>query len=255
MAAWKDPQNFALWLSMVLFLLVTFIGIFVYFTRLYFQRLAREQQKLQATILAHQKQLLEDSIEVQERERRRIAADLHDDLISKLAVTLLTLQTTGDIEQGSLMLKDGIRLARHISHDLSPPLLEEHQLGALIEHFLHPIQQQLDVIYLPQLTSDKVLPVRKRLQLFRIFQEAVNNILKHAEASVITVQFRLSESLLVLRVSDNGKGFDQQQIPAGLGFKNIALRCDMIDGRFRFYAQPNKGTSFLFCLAKPFITI
>ena len=247
MAIWQKPETFALWLTIVLLLVIVLVSAFVFFTRLYFKRILREQQKLQDTIIAHQQQLLEDSILVQERERTRIAADLHDDLISKLNVSLLTLNTTQNIPQTSAMLQNSIALARRISHDLSPPLLDDSSLMELIEDFLSPIQQthQIDIWKRP---TTHPLPSDIKLQIFRIVQEVINNIIKHAAAKTIRVQLRSTAHGIALQIQDDGVGFDTEQYKKGLGLKNIVLRSQMLKGDFRFKSTPNKGTTFLFYL-------
>lgn len=249
MAAWKNPENFALWLTIVLVIVIALVSIFILFTRLYFMRIIQEEQKLQATILAHQKQLLEDSILVQERERRRIAADLHDDLIAKLNIALLSLHTTTDIQQSSEMLQKSISLARNISHDLSPPLLEKSSLLELITDFITPLQKTYNThVYTTEYHEFNINNATK-LQIFRITQEIINNILKHAQATKIDIYLRLNAQYIALKIMDNGIGFNDANID-GLGLKNIALRSQVLGGKFKFKSSKNTGTSFLFLLKK-----
>lgn len=246
MAAWQNPENFALWLTLVFTIIIALIITFVYFTRLYFMRILREQQKLQSTIVAHQQQLLEDSILVQERERDRIAADLHDDLISKLNISLLSLHTTANLEEVSSMLQDSIVLARRISHDLSPPLLDQSSLHELLEEFVDPIKAHLKIKLSYALTTEIALSSPIKLQIFRIAQEVINNILKHAQANQLHIHLHLGKSYVGLKIIDNGVGFDLDQQSQGLGLKNIILRSQSLQGKFRFKSKPQKGSSFLF---------
>jgi len=246
MAAWQNPENFALWLSIVLTIFIVLVITFVYFTRLYFTRILKEQQKLQTTIIAHQQQLLEDSILVQERERNRIAADLHDDLISKLNISLLSLHTNAKLDDISVMLQDSIVLARRISHDLSPPLLDQCSLYELLEEFVDPIKAHLETNLSYSLTTEYGLSSPTKLQIFRIAQEVINNILKHAQASQLNIHLHLGKHFLGLKIIDNGVGFDLNKKSQGLGFKNIALRSQSLRGDFRFKSMAQKGSSFLF---------
>jgi len=246
MAAWQNPENFALWLSFVFILLIALIVVFLYFTRLYFMRILKEQQKLQTAIVSHQQQLLEDSILVQERERNRIAADLHDDLISKLNISLLSLHTAPNLDDLSTMLQDSIVLARRISHDLSPPLLEQSSLYELLEEFVDPIKTQLHINLSYSLTTEETLANSTKLQIFRITQEVINNILKHAQASQLNIHLHLGKHYVGLKIIDNGIGFDLDKKSQGLGLKNITLRSQSLQGAFRFKSKPQKGSSFLF---------
>lgn len=253
MAAWQNPENFALWLTIVLAIIIALIGIFVGFTRMYFIRLLKEQKKLQQTIVAHQQQLLEDSILVQERERTRIAADLHDDLISKLNISLLSLHTNKDFDSVSTLLQDSITLARSISHDLSPPMLEQSSLKELLEDFIDPIGRSHDIQLSHSITSSYSLSMDVKLQIFRIFQEVINNSLKHAQASQIRIHFHFSPNLLAIQILDNGIGFDNSQAKVGLGLKNIALRSEILQGVFKFSSPNQQGSRFLFYLKQPLL--
>jgi signal transduction histidine kinase len=246
MAAWQNPENFALWLTFVFTILIVLMSTFVYFTRLYFIRILKEQQKLQTTIVSHQQQLLEDSILVQERERNRIAADLHDDLISKLNISLLSLHTNPKVEELSTLLQDSIFLARRITHDLSPPLLEQSSLYELLEEFVDPIKTHLEIALSYSLNTEETLPNPTKLQIFRIIQEVINNILKHAQASQLKVHLHLGKRYVGLKIIDNGIGFDTDKKSQGLGLKNIRLRSQSLQGAFRFQSKPQQGSSFLF---------
>lgn len=245
MAAWQDPEKFALWLALVLGFVMLLVGFFIFFTRLYFLRLLREQQKVQETRVAYQQQLLEDSIKIQERERGRIAMDLHDNLIAKINIALISLHTEQPLEYTSTMLQDSMVLARQISHNLSPPLLEDSSLHDLMEAFIHPLHTQLDIQFSYAKSSEKSLDNPKKLQLFRIFQELINNVLKHAQASALIIHLHFGSQWIGLWVQDDGQGFVVEEIKRGLGFKNIVLRSDLLKGFFRFKSQPQQGSSFL----------
>lgn len=253
MAAWQKPENFALWLSIIIVLTTIIVSVMILFTKLYLTRLHQEQQKLQNTIAHHQKQLLYDNIKIQEQERSRIAADLHDGLISKLNVALMTLHTTQSIENTSSMMQKNIELARHISHDLSPPLLEESLLQELIEDFLHPLKHSHQIYFIVSQHFDIKLSSEVKLQIFRMTQEVVNNTLKHAKASQITLHLRFTKKYIALQIIDNGVGFEMNKLTKGLGFKNIALRSQTLQGQYRFCAQPHQGTSFVFYMQHSFL--
>lgn len=246
MAAWKNPEYFARGLALIFFLAGGLIVTFVVFTRLYFRRLLEEEQKLQATILSHQQQLLQASVEVQERERGRIAADLHDDLISRINVALLSLHTNQPVEQISDLLQDSMALARRISHDLSPPLLHQSSLYELLESFVAPLRVHLPILVTHATLTQVALDASTKLQLLRMVQEVVNNALKYAHAQQIQLHIHHSPCWLGVVVNDNGVGFDVTTQHAGLGQQNIALRSQVLGGQYRIRSAPNRGCQFIF---------
>ncbi len=96
------------------------------------------------------------------------------------------------------------------------------------------------------------LPAQKVLILFRIFQETINNIIKHAKATSIEVYVYFYTGTLVLQINDNGQGFDITGISNnGMGLKNIKNRSQLIEADYNLYSQPGKGTSIKIALPAP----
>lgn len=246
MAAWQNPEYFARWLAFILLLAVVFVVVFVVFTRLYFRRLLEEQQKLQTATLLHQQALLQASVQVQERERERIAADLHDDLISRINVALLSLHTQQPLEQVSDLLQDSMKLARRISHDLSPPLLEQSSLYELLEAFVSPLEARVPIRLTQAVTTSREVEAATKLQLLRMVQEVINNALKYAQAECIRLHLHHSPTWVGVLVEDDGVGFDAASSKPGLGQQNIALRSQLLDGRYRLRSALGKGCRFVF---------
>ncbi|BDD12735.1 hypothetical protein FUAX_51670 (plasmid) [Fulvitalea axinellae] len=245
MADWQNPETFALWLSMALGIVVLLAGSVVAFTRIYFKRILFERERTALVRLDYQKQLLKDSVKVQERERSRIASELHDGLISKLNVILMAQYAPqGGVDQKTL-LSNCITQARRLSHDLKPPMLEEATLGELVEDFAGPLEGRFD-LDLWHSESGLEWKDSQKLQVFRILQELVNNTVKHADASAIRILTRVSaQGLVSCVVSDNGRGFNAPKISKGLGMKNIELRTQSINAEFRFRSNNGGGTCFV----------
>lgn len=247
MAAWQDPENFARWLALALVMMVGLIVAFVLFTRLYFMRLLEEEQKLKTTLLEHQQQLLMTSVQVQERERERIAADLHDALISQLNGALLSVHMGQPADYTGSLLQQSIVQARRISHDLSPPLLGESSLYELLEEFVTPLRSALPILLSHSNTAtSEQQPDATKLQALRMVQEVVQNALKHAQATSIRLHLHEGTHWLGIQVVDDGVGFDAAQQKRGLGSKNIALRSGLLNGQFRFHSVLGEGTTFSF---------
>ena len=209
---WQKPETFAFWLALVIIVSMVLVITIIVIVQVYFRRILAEQRKIAQLELDHQEKLIADSIKIQERERKRIAADLHDHLISKLNIIRLSLYSLKGQPPPAIFdsLTESIDLGRKISHDLSPPLLENSSIDELFSEFLHPIRDNYDISFQLLFQDELELKPAIKLQMVRIFQEVINNILKHASAKKIKVYLRQSEKLLILKVEDDGKGFDPE---------------------------------------------
>jgi two-component system, NarL family, sensor kinase len=251
MAEWQDPKYFALALAVVLLFVFILVSSMVLLTRLYIKRIVKEQEELSKAKEEYQKSLLLNSVLAQEKERERIASDLHDVLISKLTVITYAIQTENPQIKPVELLKESINIARGITHDLRPPLLDQTPLHELIEDFITPIETAYTINCFWGHWKEPYLESEIKLQLFRIVQESVNNIIKHAKATRIDIKLRITDQIIALYVHDNGVGFNPSQQAKGLGLKNIEIRSQLLKGKSRFKSNPNRGTTFQFNLINP----
>lgn len=247
MEAWQKPETFALWLAIVLTAGILLSSFIILLNRLYMRRVIFEKEKAARLKLNYQKQLLKDSILVQERERERIAANLHDDLISKLNVVSLLLHSGQQHAQADpqAILSQSIDLARGISHDLRPPMLSDWSLEELCKDFLMPLQKEYKLSFQLSGKENRAFQDEEKLQLLRVYQEVINNSLKHAKAEALQVRFRYGSQWFCMIIADNGKGFDPQHQSKGLGLKNIELRLQSLQGNYKFKSAPGKGMRFI----------
>lgn len=193
----------------------------------------------------HQKELVEQLIEVQEEERSRIARELHDGVNAKLATVLLFVAKPSEkIDSSSVSnsIKEAMQISRRISYDLLPPTLESFGLkGALFELF-EEIQEKSEIEVNLNL-DDQVdeIPKSKQLHVYRIIQESLQNTIKYAEATSIDLNATFNEKLFIT-YKDNGKGMDFETNPQlGLGLKNIVARSEMIPALHEFKSTLGKG--------------
>lgn len=247
METWQDPKSFAIGLGIVILVFLLLTAFILLFSRLTTKRLLKEQKEKSRMKLEHQKGLTNAVIDMQEKERARIAADLHDDLVGKLrAVHLLMsgVKSSENIDPKEL-LSQSIELTREISHDLMPPMLKESELSELIEEasFLLHDKHQLSISELgydePNVSEDI------KLQLFRVLKEVVNNLDKHAEASHVDISYRITPLSVCVIISDDGKGFPKEIQQNGLGMKNIELRAQRLSAKYKFKNRVENGTSFI----------
>jgi len=245
MAEWQDPENYAIGLSVVLLIVIFLVTSIVVLTRIYLKRMIQEQERLSKAKIEHQQSLMWNSLLVQEKERERIASDLHDELISRLTVLMYAIQTSNSHVEPVEVLQDSIKIAREITHDLCPPLLQQTSLPELIENFISPLSEVFAIDYFPGTNPCcSELKNEIKLQLLRMVQEIINNILKHSKASKIVIRLRFTKESIAMVIHDNGIGFDTSQKAQGLGLKNIELRSQLLGGKCRFKSNPNQGTTF-----------
>lgn len=245
MEKWQDPKIIALWIAIIIILIATIMGFVVKILHAGYKRMAEAAVREANLKLEHQKMLLQTSLETQEKERNRIAADLHDGLIGKLTVVRLKSQIGAESTELDSLLGDSIAEARRISHDLTPPMLAFSTPAEIISNVVLPWQQKLEVTYDADVRTATDTTPEVKIQLVRIVQEIITNIMKHAEARAVYVRFRYSNSGFALLVKDNGKGFDTAILKHGLGLNSLEIRVQYLDGRFKIKSAPGKGTGIL----------
>lgn len=245
MEGWEKQDVIVLWIWVG-------IGIFVLFTLFISVLVIRQISVLKQTKKKAKKRLKESedvfyekTISFQENERQRLAEELHDNIISQLNRVRLSL-TQGNIEKLNLDLQHSMRAIRELSHNLTPPELSQISLSNLIEDYLEPIQKSITIDYWHNWLEEGY-PLRDalKLDLFRIFQELVNNTIKHAQAKKLEVNLRLSSRCIVLMVRDDGKGMTASGKDTGIGMRNIAVRAKRLNARYKFKSKPNGGTFFI----------
>lgn len=246
METWENPELVTLWVLII----AGFLGVFVVFNfllvRSYLRRTIRTKlakAKAQAT---YEQNILKATIETQESERDRIAADLHDSLIGKLAVVKMKMEIEEENPESIGLMDESIKLARRISHDLSPPLLGFNSLVDLVKELVHPWKNKIQIADFYDVRNEYNYSENFKKQIIRIVQEMLVNITKHAEAEKVTIRYRQTEHQLALLVADNGKGFDMTEQRKGIGLRNIESRVNYLKGKYRMKSEVNQGTSTLF---------
>ena len=244
MEKWLDPKTIAVWILVVLAVITLLAVSFVKLVRLNFKRMVENKLRESRMQLEYQQQLLESGIAVQEQERTRIAADLHDSIIGKLTILRLKNQSEYNFDQIDALLGETIDEARRISHDLSPPMLEFVELDELLEDIIAPWRKYLQIRFYKNIDATPFINQNLKIQIARTLQELVVNIHKHSGASNVSINLRVSNSWLGLVVTDDGKGFNVNQAKSGIGLKNIELRMLYLRGSYKIKSG-NKGSTTL----------
>lgn len=246
----SQNSELALWLLVALLAMVLLAVLIIIISGTSFRRIINEEEERHALVLVHQKNLLNSSLKAQEAERERMAADLHDELASRLSVARLTLQLPHAAQQQSektpiQLIDEVLEMARRIAHDLNPPLLERMGLVTALADFLQPLQQSYDLNFYSSEHFTGRFSLEKERQFFRIVQECVHNAIKHAAFTKLFVGVRITADSVVVLVKDNGIGFEIDPESGGAGLKSIESRVQMIGGHFRIQSHELKGTKIL----------
>ena len=188
------------------------------------------------------KVLAQRVVESQEEERARLSRDLHDGisqwLVSiKLQVEAGIIRVKGDegLERTAAQLNEVLQEVRRISHDLRPAILDDLGLAAALDHLAQEFSQvsAAPARFVAEGSADGLSEVANTV-LFRIAQEALTNIERHAEATAIDIVLRRQGRRVTLLVTDNGIGFDAQGIAShpkrGIGLRNMMERMEAIGG-------------------------
>lgn len=234
-------------------------AIFFFFIT-YQKRLLKKELEINRVKAEQQEQILRNTILAQEKERRRIARDLHDEVGAMLSVVKLNIgRIEKNVEPGKpkvlagetkSYLNETIMQVRRISRALLPPSLEKLGLFYALEELANWVNKSDEVQIKTKLTGRQIrFDVKKELGVFRIVQEILNNALKHAGATIIELNIRFSNQNLAIVVNDNGKGFNPgEKLKTGLGLKNLESRSEIIGARFKLKSKPGKGTRAIICL-------
>lgn len=235
--------------------MVLLAGAIFFFFVTYQKRLLRKQLELNQVKSDQKDEILRNTIYAQEKERKRIAQDLHDEVGAMLSVVKLNVarieKKTSEQKPKELAgetktyLDDVIMQVRRISRDLLPPALERFGLYYAIEELAKWVNKSDQILIQCKLSGEQSrFESKKELALFRIVQELLNNAIKHAEASAIYINVRFTSSYLAIAFSDNGKGFDvEEKKNEGLGLKNFESRTQILDARFKLWSRLQKGTT------------
>jgi two-component system, NarL family, sensor kinase len=215
------------------------------------RKVIRYQLRLQQMEQEQQKILLNASIRLQEEERQRLAADLHDDAGPLLATARLYLNENlvnqdkatqlQSIYQARQILDDTIQLIRNISHSLMPPTLKNFGLESAVNDMFQKISGsgQINASSRFHEYKDRLKP-EKELIVYRVVQELINNILKHSNSSFIHLTQNMQNGSCLLRLHHDGRGIVQTDFEKlnksniGLGLKNISSRLKVAHGNILF---------------------
>lgn len=220
----------------------------------------KQKQTLDKELLAQQELRSKAIIEAEEKERVRIARELHDGIGQQLSAAKLNisglqaaLKTTKTEEITMLqnaidLLDESVKEVRVVSHSMMPNALIKSGLVSAVREFINKISSSGNLkINLEIVGLNERLEVTVENIIFRILQEVVNNIIKHSKATEVGIQFIKHDKELTILIEDNGVGFNVEKelntTDGGIGLKNIQSRIAFLNGEVNFDSFPQKGTT------------
>ncbi len=226
--------------------------------RTYWQKQKLQQQRISELETEKQLMATEAVLKGEEQERTRLAKDLHDGLGGMLSGIkysfnnmknnlIMTPENNQAFERSMDMLGNTIKEMRRVAHNMMPEALVRYGLDKTLQDYVTEINKSgiVNVVYESMGLQNKQLDNTTSITIYRIVQELLNNVVKHAGARQVLVQLLAEGDKLVVSVEDDGKGFDTSIIKQveGIGWKNIQSRIDFLKGKLEVQSAAGKGTN------------
>jgi two-component system sensor histidine kinase UhpB len=217
------------------------------------ERLAHAFAQLLDRIQAEQRRTGRLQLRAQEEERKRVARDLHDEVNQALTAVLLRLEALtqvapprlrDDLTETKGLANQAMGELLQLARQLRPTALDDHGLIPAIEEQLRRFKAQHGIDTRLETEGDlEDLGSDQQLVLYRVTQEALNNVVRHAGASSVSVEIARRDGSVALEVTDDGAGFVVGKESRGLGLDGMAERARLVDGDFEIEAAPGRGTT------------
>lgn len=220
---------------------------------LYKRRQEKLEMQVQTTRLEERQRATQAILEAEEKERSRIAADLHDGVGQLMSAARLNLSGLNAYEfserrppeaflKALTLVDDSCREIRSISHQMMPQVLQRKGLELALQEFIQKIRHPELKITLHVEGITAPLPSLHAGVIYRMIQEGVNNVLKHARAKNLDISVIQEFDELSITLEDDGVGFDTQVAAEGIGLQNIRSRVQFLEGEIDIHSSPGNGT-------------
>jgi len=244
-------KNYLLYGAVAAFILLVLSGI-----SFYRRRQAQNKLQLQAEVMKQQDLSTKAVIVAEEKERKRIAADLHDGVGQMMSAAKMNLSAfendipfTNDDQKQSFekiisLVDESCKEIRAVSHQMMPNALLKSGLASAIKEFIDKIDTRVLKVNLHSEGLNERLDANVETVLYRVIQECVNNVIKHSGAGSLDISLIKDADGIAATIEDNGKGFntkDKEKFE-GIGLKNILSRIGFLKGTVDFDSLPGKGT-------------
>lgn len=242
------------WIAVVLGILLLTVVLLWFWNR---KKALEMSNVLQKEIIKQQDIATKAVIEAEERERNRIAADLHDGVGQLITAAKLNLNSVTDeihhvltqsqqnaFDNALSLVDQTAKEVRTVSHNIMPNVLLRSGLGAAVKNFIEKIDDRVIKVELNSSGLNEKVDTNIEMVLYRVIQECVNNVIKHANATSLDISIYNEEQGITVSIEDNGIGFDKANMKHadGIGLKNMFTRIQYLKGELEIDSQPGKGT-------------
>jgi signal transduction histidine kinase len=230
--------------------LILILSVFIISFTLLFQR-RRQQHTLEITEMTNKyaQELLRSQLEIQEQTLRTISQEIHDNIGQVLSLAKLQLYslkdncTQDDLQSTKELISKSINDLRDLSKSLNPDRIADIGLMESIRHELQLLQKTNAMETFFEVKGQmQRLPPEKKIIVFRIFQELMNNTIRHSQATAMSVVMDYQPDYLRLTLTDNGKGFDEGIVKKGIGLNSMQSRAGMIHAVLKLESKEGQGT-------------
>lgn len=250
----KISPNSIIIFIIISILLILFLGVFVIVVIYrYQQRQNTYFKEVEIIKTSYENTLLQSQLEIQEQTFQNISREIHDSIGQKLTLAKLHLNTLNYIDitvtkqqaaDAITMISEAINDLTDISRSMSSEIILSNGLIKALEFEAAQLQKSgLYTIAVSATGNPIFMNANTELVLFRIVQEALNNIIKHAEATTIKLHLHYNTVLLTLEIADNGKGFNSEFVKMGTGLHNMKKRIALLNGQLYLVSAVGNGTT------------
>lgn len=216
----------------------------------------KQQARLQKAVLQQQELATQAVIEAEERERKRIAGDLHDGVGQVMSAARMNMfvisneipfandEQRNAFDKAMALVDEGCKEVRNVSHNIMPNALLKMGLASAIRDFVQKIDYRALEVNLYTDGINERLSSNIEIVLYRVVQECVNNVIKHSAANTLDITLVKDEDGISITIEDNGKGFDinEAKKKEGIGLQNLQTRINYLKGTIEWDTAPGKGT-------------
>ena len=240
-------------IATIIFLILLLFSFGIFLIYHYQNKQFENSKKIEILKAAHDNNILKAQIQVQELTFQYISREIHDNIGQKLSLTKLQLNTLllladsnlkSRLEDVTHLLTESLNDLRDLSRSMSSDFIAENGFVKTIENEIEQLNKYGQFDLKLTITGEAIyMTTEKEVVLFRIIQETLNNIIKHAEATQIHIILHYTNSNLLIEIKDNGKGFNLNTQSEGNGLNNIRNRARSLDGLAEFESSKGKGTN------------